>query len=181
MTPRHALDASIRGEHPEDAAQIAEINRLAFGREDEARLVERLRAAPQFDSQLSRVAVISGQIVGHILFSPCAVNNDDCATPAVCLAPMAVYPDHQRRGIGSALVRDGLRACRDLGHRIVTVVGHAAYYPRFGFEPAARFGIRSPFPVPDEAFMVLALVPGALDGAGGVVRYPAAFADLTDG
>lgn len=178
MTARDAAAALIRGEHAEDAARIADINRQAFGRDEEARLIERLRAVPEFDADLSRVAVLDGQIVGHILLTPCVIEGDGASTPIVCLAPMAVHPAHQRRGIGSALVRDGLRACRERGHRIVTVVGHAAYYPRFGFTPASRFGIRSPFPVPDEAFMVLALGPGALDG---VVRYPAAFADLAVG
>ena len=87
---------------------------------------------------------------------------------AMALAPMAVLPDYQGQGIGSALVREGLEACRRAGHRIVVVLGHADYYPRFGFKPANGHGLRSPFPVPDEAFMAMALVPGGLDGISGV-------------
>jgi len=88
---------------------------------------------------------------------------------------MAIIPEHQRRGIGSALVREGLDVCRRLGHSVVIVLGHAEYYPRFGFRPAGRFGIRPPFEVPNEVFMVLELRDGALARVSGVVRYSDAF------
>lgn len=86
---------------------------------------------------------------------------------------MAVRPDRQRRGIGSRLIRDGLAMCRGRGHRVVVVLGHADYYPRFGFSPALAERLRSPFPGPH--FMALELVPGALDGVVGEVRYPPPF------
>jgi putative acetyltransferase len=91
---------------------------------------------------------------------------------------MAVRPALQRRGIGSALVREGLARCRAAGHRIAVVLGHPEYYPRFGFSPGAPRGIRSTWEVPDDVFMVLELVPGALDGVAGIVHYRPEFAEL---
>ena len=169
----------IRPEHPDDHASIEEVNRLAFGQDDEARLVAKLRLADGFDPALSLVAVRDGKVVGHILFSPIRIDTDRGDVPALALAPMAVLPDLQRRGIGSDLVRVGLEACRRAGHVIVVVLGHAEYYPRFGFTPASGFGIRPPFPVPDEAFMASALAPDGLEGVGGVVRYPPPFDDVS--
>ncbi len=165
----------IRPEQPGDHAAIDEVNRLAFEGETEARLVAAIRTADGFDPSLSLVAVRDGQLVGHIMFSAIHVETDQANVPAAALAPMAVVPVHQRRGIGSELVREGLEACRRAGHRIAVVVGHADYYPRFGFIPAGRHGLRPPFPVPDEAFMALALTSCSLNGIRGVVRYPAAF------
>ena len=151
------------------------MNALAFGREVESRLVEALRESPEFIPELSRVAVEAGQVVGHILFSPMVIETKDGAVPALALATLAVRPESQNQGIGSELVLDGLERCRSLGHRIVVVIGHPAYYPRFGFSPARARGLEVPFPVPDEAFLALELVPGALDGVAGIVRHPAPF------
>ncbi len=157
---------------------IREINLLAFGRENEARLVENLRKSPLFDVQLSLVAVRNGRAMGHILFSPISVQRDNGPLPALALAPMAVRPEFQRQGIGSKLVGHGLDCCRSLGHKIVVVVGHPKYYPRFGFASARAKGLEAPFPVPDEAFMVSELVPGTLDSVSGMVVYPAPFGDV---
>jgi len=169
----------IRSERASDVAAIAEVHRAAFGQEAEAGLVERIRAADGFDSRLSLVAEIDGRVVGHILFSPIWIETDDGrCVDAMALAPMGVRPECQCRGIGSALVLEGLEVCRWLGHAIVIVVGHAGYYPRFGFERASGLGIRPPFEVPDESFMVMGLQAGVLDRARGVVRYSAAFAAL---
>jgi putative acetyltransferase len=98
--------------------------------------------------------------------------------PALALAPLAVRPDRQNEGIGSLLVQQGLGACRDLGHRVVVVVGHSTYYPRFGFSPARAKALGAPFQVPDAAFMVCELVPKALDGVHGRVEYPQPFAEV---
>lgn len=165
----------VRPERPDDYAAVNEVNRLAFGQDNEARLIAAIRRTEGFDPSLSLVAVCDGQVVGHILFSPIRIETDHGDAPALALAPMAVLPNRQRQGIGSALVRNGLDACRRAGHRIVVVLGHTDYYPRFGFTPASQNGLRPPFTVPDEAFMAMALVPGGLDGISGVVRYPAAF------
>ena len=168
----------IRPERPDDCAAIERVNRLGFGQENEARLVAAIRHAESFAPALSLVAVRADTVVGHILFSPIQIESDHATTRALALAPMAVLPNLQRQGIGSDLVREGLKACHRLGHTIVVVVGHPDFYSRFGFTPAASHGIQAPFPVPDEAFRVLALVRGSLDGVCGVVRYPAAFDDV---
>jgi putative acetyltransferase len=154
---------------------IHEINTLAFGRENEAELIKKLRESTNFIPELSLVAVINERAVGHILFSPVAIHIKEGILPALALAPMAVQPEFQNRGIGSELVRRGLERCRNLGYGVVIVVGHPTYYPRFGFTPAREKGLEAPFPVPDEAFMAIEFTPGALNGISGMVIYPPAF------
>ncbi len=192
MDPAAFPGSLIRPERPTDHEAIDALLRKAFGGESEAVLVQRIRAGEGFDPRLALVAVHSGdeasfvrdnsrgseEVIGHILFSPVRIEGAQRTTPALALAPMAVLPAWQRRGVGSALVRAGLDACRRLGHRIIIVLGHAEYYPRFGFRPAAPLGIRAPWNVPDEVFMALELAPGALEGVSGMVRYPAAFDGL---
>ncbi len=158
-------------EAPRDHAAVEALTDAAFGTPGEARLISALRGDP---GAISLVAAESGVIVGHILFSVIDVEG----TRAMALAPMAVRPDRQGQGIGTALVQGGLQACRDAGHRLVIVLGHPEYYPRFGFIPAQPLGILSPWPVGDAYFMVLALVPGALEGVAGTVVYPPAFAEV---
>ena len=169
---------SIRPEKPEDYAAIAEITTLAFGQPNEARLVEALRAADDFEPALSLVAEEDGEIIGHILFSTVTLESPAGGMPILCLAPMSVHPDHQNKGVGTALVKAGFEQCRLLGHKIIVVIGHPNYYPRFGFTPARAAPAKRldvEFPVPDEAFMVLELVPDALAGYGGMVKFPKAF------
>ncbi|MHC4063624.1 MAG: GNAT family N-acetyltransferase [Planctomycetota bacterium] len=169
----------IRAEGRDDYAAIEEVNRLAFGQDDEARLVNALRQTPAFDPALSLLAVQAEQIIGHILFSPIHIETDPGMVPALALAPMAVVPKLQRRGIGTRLVLQGVQVCRRHGHDIVVVVGHPDFYARFGFVPAASFGLRAPFDVPEEAFRILALGrPESLQRISGVVRYPPAFNEV---
>jgi putative acetyltransferase len=163
----------IRSEQPEDITAIHEVHELAFGRPDEADLVGILCARGK--ATLSLVAVENGRIVGHILFSPVTIESGDRTFPAVGLAPMAVLPGQQRRGIGGRLVKAGLVECRNAGYDCVVVLGHPTYYPRFGFVPASRYGIRSEYEVPDEAFMILAWQPEVLRDRSGVVRYQPEF------
>lgn len=165
----------IRPEREGDHQAIREVVALAFGQEDEARLVEAVRRSSDFIPELSILAEEDGQIVGHILFSPITIETQHSPLPALALAPMAVRPEFQRRGIGSELVRRGLESCQRLDHRIIVMIGHADYYPRFGFSPARAKGLEAPFEVPDEAFMVLELAPGALDGVRGMMKYSSAF------
>ncbi len=169
---------TIRGETPRDYESIAVVNRRAFGQEEEGLLIEKLRGSDGFDPALSLVAEIESNVVGHILFSPIHIETESGDVPALALAPMSVLPNFQKRGIGSQLVRAGLDVSRQAGHAIVVVLGHPDYYPRFGFQPASQFGVRSPFDVPDDVFMVQCLIPGALGAVSGIVRYPSAFDDV---
>lgn len=169
---------TVRPERAKDYEAIHEINKLAFGGEEEVLLVQRLRKSPSFIPELSLVAVKSGRVVGHILFSSIIIETQKGAVPALSLAPMAVLPEFQRQGIGSELVQQGLRESKRLGHNIVVVVGHPGYYPRFEFTSARAKGLEVPFKVPDEAFMVLELIPGALDGIKGTLIYPPEFNEV---
>lgn len=165
----------IRGETPEDYAAVWRVNALAFGGETEATLVDKLRAA---SPHISLVAVEGSRVVGHIFFSPATVESDPADFAAVALAPLAVLPEYQNRGVGSRLVRRGLEECKSQGHEVVFVLGHPSYYPRFGFSPAGAKGISCEFPAPDEAFMVAELRPGALGGRTGLLRYRPEFAEV---
>jgi putative acetyltransferase len=164
----------IRPETPDDRAAVWQVNRLAFGSEGEPRLVDELRAAGY--ARASLLADEGGQVVGHILFSQLPIVTKRGIIAALALAPMAVLPSHQRRGIGSSLVTSGLQACREAGHRIVIVLGHPQFYPRFGF--SAKLAERLEAPFSGESFMALELVPSALDEVVGEVQYPPPFAKL---
>jgi putative acetyltransferase len=161
----------IREEQPGDEAPIRDVNRQAFGGDAEAHLIERLREESMVSASL--VAVRDGEIVGHILFSDLPIETEHGLIPAVSLAPVAVKPETQRQGIGSSLVRRGLDVCRERGRAVVVVVGHREYYPRFGFSSDLAKQLQSPYA--GEYCMALELVPGALDGVLGIVRYPRAF------
>jgi putative acetyltransferase len=165
----------IRTQLPEDDPAVHRVNALAFEREAEAQLVEALRAAPDSIAELSLVALLEGEIVGHILFSPIVIETPDGTIPAISLAPVAVLPAYQNRGAGSALVRWGLESCKSLGHRIVIVLGHPDYYPRFGFSAAMAKDLVCPFDDVGEAWMAIELQPGALKGVHGTVCYPPEF------
>lgn len=115
-------------------------------------------------------------LTGHIMFTP--VSLPGFQELIMGLAPMAVTPSRQRRGIGSALVKAGLERCRGLGAVAAVVLGHPGFYPRFGFSPAARFGLTCEYEVPPGAFMAMELREGALRGASGTVKYHAAFANV---
>jgi putative acetyltransferase len=163
----------IRPERNRDIAAIHHVEAQAFGRPDEADLVDALRRRGVVT--LSLVAVEDDQIVGHILFSPVSIESDDHPWEAVALGPMAVLPERQNQGIGSRLVRAGLEECRRLGHSVVIVLGHPNFYPRFGFAPSRPFGIRWEHDVPEDVFMVAELQPGGRAGRSGVVRYQPEF------
>jgi len=165
----------IRPERPAERTAVRRVNEAAFAGADEADLVDRLRESAGAD-YLARVAVLDDEVVGHIVFSPVTLDPPRPDLDLRGLAPMAVLPAHQRTGIGTALVRRGLDACRRDGADAVVVLGHPAYYPRFGFRRADTFGLTSQYEAPPEAFMALELVPGSLeDVRGGIVRYHRAF------
>ena len=163
---------TIRPERRDDTDAIRALTAAAFPTPAEATLVDALRR--QHASVISLVADDGRRVVGHILFSPVTLDGTDARM--LGLAPMAVWPERQRHGIGSELVGAGLAASRKRGAAAVVVVGHPAFYPRFGFVPASRFGLRCEYDVPDDVFMVLELIPGSL--RPGLVRYHPAFADI---
>lgn len=153
---------------------MREVNERAFEQRSEADLVEAVRRIAE--THLSFVAEDDGRVVGHILFSPVHIEPSfNRNLRLLGLAPMAVLPERQRQGIGAALVRKGLRACRKSGCHAVFVLGHPDYYPRFGFEPAQNWGLRTEYDAPTEAFMALELVHGSLEGMRGTVTYNTAF------
>ncbi|MEG3935991.1 MULTISPECIES: N-acetyltransferase [unclassified Microcoleus] len=163
----------IRTEKPEEVEAVRNINIAAFGRENEANLVARLRGIA---STFSFVAVESDRIVGHIFFSPVVVEGK-CSRNVLIqgLAPVAVLPNYQRQGIGTLLIREGLKECGRSGFQAVVVLGHPDFYPRFGFIPASRKTLKCEYDVPDEAFMVLELESGALQDCSGTVKYRSEF------
>jgi putative acetyltransferase len=162
----------IRMEQAMDFSKIHAINRAAFGSATEADVVDVLRSG--VENVFSLVAEEDGEIVGHIMFSPVQLTGA-ADVRAMALAPMAVTPERQRAGIGSALVRAGLEECQRLGIDAVFVVGHPTYYPRFGFKSASSVGFVCGFEVADEAFMVAELVAGVLDGKMATVHFHPAF------
>ena len=174
----------IRPERVADHEAVVALLRAACPTPAEAALVEALRAAG--DATVALVAERAGDrdragggVVGHVLFSPVSVTPRDGgrAASGLGLAPLAVAPSAQRRGIGGALVRAGLDACRARGCGVVVVLGDPAYYARFGFRRATDHGVANEYGA-DEAFMLLELLPGTLPPAGGVARYAPAFASL---
>ena len=165
----------IRREIPEDISGIVSINNEAFGQDNEGRLVNLLR---ETSSILSLVAVDdNGKLLGHILFSRIQiVSPDGSEFPAVALAPMAVAKKYQNKGIGSRLIREGMKTLQKMEEMIVVVLGHPWYYPKFGFEPAKQYGITPPFKVRDQnAWMVYFLEPDLKGQVEGMVHYPEAF------
>lgn len=165
----------IRAEHPADIESIYQVNAIAFGRQNEAELVDRLRRLPH---TLSLVAVAGDAIVGHIFFSPVTLEEGDAENRLLLgLGPVAVLPEYQRQGIGSQLVRQGLAHCRALGSGAIVVLGNPQFYARFGFIPAEEKHLRCEYTVPEGAFRVLELEPGALAGHRGLVRYRPEFGD----
>ncbi|MGW6274245.1 GNAT family N-acetyltransferase [Streptomyces sp. NPDC055060] len=160
-----------RAETSADIPAVRAVVVAAFDTPAEADLVDALRSDPAWIDGLSVVATgQDGQLVGHALLTRCHIGD----TPALCLAPVAVLPEHQKTGAGSAAIRAALAAAKDRGERFVTVLGHPAYYPRFGFSRASAYGIGIGIDVPDEAMMALAL-DAAHPLPGGTVRYAAPF------
>jgi putative acetyltransferase len=169
------MPVTIRNEEPADISGVRHVNQAAFDTRAESGLVDALRQ--QARPIVSLVAVDDDVVVGHILFSPVTLSSRPDVR-FMGLAPMCVLPARQRQGIGSALVRAGLAECGRLGCRAAVVLGHADYYPRFGFASASTFGLVSEYDVPDEAFMAIELEPGALHQSAGTIRYHPAFASL---
>jgi putative acetyltransferase len=172
------IESRIRSETPLDASAIRHVHEAAFGGGAEALLAELLRKSASFLPDLALVAEVDGEVVGHVLFSRAAIEGLPDEKGMLVLGPIGVLPPQQRRGIGCALIQEGLRRAARMGFRGVALIGHPTYYPRLGFQPGTRFGLRSTYDVPDDLFMARPLSPGSLDGLSGTVLYPSEFAGL---
>lgn len=180
---RVALDASAPHEEmppvriepasEDELSDVLEVENLAFaGDPDIEILVRDLIGDPTAQPLVSLLAREAGRPVGHIMFTAVRINGSERELRASILAPLAVVPERQRQGIGGRLIERGLGMLDASGVELVFVLGHPAYYPRFGFEPAGALGLAAPFPIPDDhagAWMVKALRPGVLDTARGTV------------
>jgi putative acetyltransferase len=166
----YGVDVVLRPERADDAAAVARVHRAAFGSDEEPRIVEELRRSGDLLTEISPLAEAGGDVVGHVALSRGRLDD----RPAVALGPIGVLPEHQRAGVGAALMHEAIARARAAGEGVIVLLGHPTYYPRFGFVRASRLGIAPPFDAPDEAFMALELSPRGA-GAGGRFRYPAAF------
>ena len=170
----------IRQETPADKDAVRNVHQLAFGRPDESGLVESISQSNSYIPELSFVALIDNQVVGHVLFSIVHIDTEPDVKPVLALAPLAVHPQYQRIGVGDRLTRHGIAEAKSRGWDAVIVLGQPSYYPRFGFQPSHEYGIESPFPLNDpSAFMVMELKEDALENCCGTVVYPNFFMELT--
>lgn len=166
---------SIRTERPEDYESVYSVIKAAFAAAEhsdgtEQDLVNALRMGAAFIPELSLVAEYDGKVVGHILFTKIQIGG----STELALAPLAVLPPYQRRGIGSALIAEGHKTANALGYHYSVVLGSETYYPRFGYLPAESFGIYPPFEVPSKNFMAYKLCEDA-PPLSGVVEYAREF------
>ncbi len=166
------MDIIIRNESKNDYDEIRKINDLAFGQENEGKMIESLRKTSDYNASLSLVAEIKDKIIGHILFYPIKIKKAEGEYTVLSLAPLAVRPEYQNKGIGSKLVKKGLEIAKETNFDVIIVVGHPKYYPRFGFEPASNWEIKLPIDAPNDVFLALELKDNALKNCNGKVEFP---------
>lgn len=176
------MKIEIRQESSKDVKEIEEVVRAAFTSRnrndpDEHHLVNKIRKTEAFIPGLSLVALEKDSVVGHVLLSKIMVEGNGEVVGSLALAPVSVAPSYQNKGIGAQMIRTVLKRAEEMGYESVIVLGHDAYYPRFGFRPASHWNIKAPFDVPDEAFMALELTDCGLDGVEGTVKYSEAFSE----
>lgn len=174
------MDIAIRQETKEDYRSTEAVVEKAFkdaenSDHNEQILVEKLRRSDAFIPELSLVAELNEEIIGHIMLTKLFIENEGDIYESLALAPVSVLPQYQNKGIGSKLINQSLKIAKRFGYKSVIVLGHEKYYPRFGFKCASIWGIKAPFDVPDEAFMALELEAGSLDGVTGSVVYSKEF------
>lgn len=173
----------IRKETPEDYDRVIELTEKAFetleiSDHNEGKLVDKLRKAPTFIDELSLVAELNGQVVGHILFTPIVIDNGEQQFQSLILAPVSVLPEFQKMGIGGQLIRAGHQKAVECDFNSAILLGHPGYYPRFGYKPASTWGIKSPIPLPsDDVFMAVELTEGGLANVSGMVIFPPEFGE----
>lgn len=172
------MNINIRQENESDYDKVFSLVQAAFATTehsdgDEQNLVTRLRKSEAFVPELSLVAEVNDEIVGHILFTKIRIGESDIL--ALGLAPLAVLPELQKHGIGGKLIEAGHKIAKELGYVYSIVLGHEEYYPRFGYKPASVYGIKPPFPVNDENFMAIKLVEDEKATISGTVSYAKEF------
>jgi len=168
------VSIEIREECHDDIAAVRDLNRQAFGQDQESNIVDVLRANEA--ALLSLVATVDDRVVGHIMYSPAVVGDN---ITGAALGPMAVLPEYQRQRIGSKLIKAGNRKLKDAGCPFIVVVGHADYYPRFGFRPASKYRIKCEWDVPDNAFMLLVLDQAKMESVSGLAKYRHEFSSIS--
>jgi putative acetyltransferase len=164
----------IREERPDDVAAVRDLNRRAFGQDQESNIIDALRANGA--ALLSLVATVNDRVVGHIMYSPLSIGGN---VKGAALGPMGVLPEYQRQGIGGKLIEAGNRKLKDADCPFIIVVGHADYYARFGFRPAREHGIKCQWDVPDNVFMLLILDQAEMEGVSGLAKYRDEFSSVS--
>lgn len=177
----------IREELPDDIAAIRDVNKRAFGQDQESNIVDALRANGA--ALLSLVATLNDRVVGHIMYSPATIISSSASimsssatignVPGAALGPMSVLPEHQRLGIGSALVTTGNEKIQTAGHPFIIVLGHPTFYPRFGFRRASSLAVKCEWDVPDEVVMLLILDETRMQRVSGLVKYRHEFSTVS--
>ncbi|MDU5110211.1 MAG: N-acetyltransferase [Clostridium sp.] len=171
---------TIREEEIKDYNEVKKVveesfKTAEFSDKDEHNLVRRLRNSNEFIKELSLIAEEENEILGYVLLTKALIKGESTSYETLALAPLAVLPKHQKSGIGKNLMNKAIERAKELGYKSIVVLGHENYYPKFGFEKASKYGVKAPFEVPDEAFMILELLPGGLNGVSGIVKYSKAF------
>ncbi|WNJ19444.1 N-acetyltransferase [Pontibacter sp. G13] len=169
----------IRPELPEDLPQVHELLLQAFGQSEESLLVDSLRKSRSHIPELTFVAEQDGKIVGFLMLTHATVVSRKSQFLCLLLSPMAVRPEVQKTGIGRALVAHAIQSATELGFPAIAVLGHPTYYPKFGFQPASNWGIYPSIDAPEEAFMLLPLKQGAMEGIHGMLKWDHAFDSVT--
>ena len=170
----------IRQETVADYDRVSEIIEEAFRNEEysdqkEHILVDSLRKSEAFIPELSLIAEYQGTIIGHILLTRIKIRRDDKSFESLALAPVSVAPNYQNMGVGGKLIKQAHKIVKALHYKSIVVLGHEAYYPKFGYELAGKYGIKIPFEAPDENCMVIELVEDGLQGVSGIVEYAGEF------
>jgi putative acetyltransferase len=166
---------SVRVEKISDHDDVRRVNLLAFGHKAESELVDSLRNTDNFISELSLVATHDGRIIGHLLVSKVRVVSNDHQTEILSLAPVCVLPEFQDKGVGTMLIKEALTKCGLLGYPAMVVMGSPKFYTRFGFDEASKYGLKTHFNVPSEAYMVVIYDDSRVEELHGFVEYPKQF------
>ncbi len=177
------MELKLRQERPADFKIISKIIQAAFENDQfsdskEHTLVEKLRLIDAYIPELSIIAEVNKEIVGHIILSKIKIKNKENSYDSLALAPVSVHPSFQKRGIGGLLINESHRIAKKIGYKSIVLLGHEKYYPKFGYQLAKKYGITLPFEVPDENCMAIELVENGLKGVSGMVEYSTAFNEL---